>query len=280
VPRPRNQRDAHHARREDDRSRQRVARRTLDDERTRGVRVRRHAAWTIAHRVGDCRRAFVRAWRRRVPDGTVGARCAPSLVPGGERRSLIAHNMNRTFKHLETKVVRAGEPSPRIEGAVVMPVFQSAMFEYAGETSYHDLKYIRLNNTPTHAALHLKLAAIEGGEAALVTASGMAAISTTLLTVLEPGDHLLAQDCLYGGTHDFLTTEFAKLGIETDFIDADDPASWEPLLRPRTRAIYVETLTNPLLQVPDLDAIVRFAEAHGLVSMIDNTFATPVNFRP
>src|SRR5688500_18105420 len=126
--------------------------------------------------------------------------------------------MGRTFKHLETKAVHAGVPSPRTGGAVIMPIFQSAMFEYAGETSYHDLKYIRLNNTPTHRALHDKLAAIENGEAALVAASGMAAISTTLLTVLAPGDHLLAQDCLYGGTHDFLTAEFAQLGIETDFI--------------------------------------------------------------
>jgi cystathionine beta-lyase/cystathionine gamma-synthase len=188
--------------------------------------------------------------------------------------------MKRTFKHLETKVVRAGEPQPRMDGAVAMPIFQSAMFEYAGETSYHDLKYIRLNNTPTHVALHAKLAAIESGEAALATASGMAAISTTLLTVLEPGDHLLALDCLYGGTHDFLTTELVKLGMHTDFIDGDDPASWERVIRPRTRAIYVESLTNPLLQVPDLEAVVGFAKSHGLVAIIDNTVASPVNFRP
>ena len=188
--------------------------------------------------------------------------------------------MARTFKDLETKVVHAGQPSPRIEGSVVMPVFQSAMFASAGETSYHDLKYIRLNNTPTHVALHAKLAAIEGAESALVTASGMAAIATTLLTVLAPGDRLLAQDCVYGGTHDLLTGELAALGIATDFIDADDPGSWAGLLRPTTRAIYVESLTNPLLQVADLEAVVRFAQTHGLVSMIDNTFATPVNFRP
>ena len=97
-------------------------------------------------------------------------------------------SMSRRFKYLETKAVHAGHPVPRIAGAVAMPIFQSAMFEYAGETSYHDLKYIRLNNTPSHVALHGKLAALEGGEAALVAASGMAAISTTLLTVLSPGD--------------------------------------------------------------------------------------------
>jgi len=192
----------------------------------------------------------------------------------------MVRSMGRTFRHLETKVVRAGQPSPRIEGAVVTPIFQSATFEYAGELSYHSLRYARLNNTPTHLALHAKLAAIENAEAALVTASGMAAISTTLLTVLAPGDHLLAQDCVYGGTHDLLTTELAALGIETDFVDADDPASWARRLRPNTRAIYVESLTNPLLQVADLEGVVQFARAHGLVSMVDNTFATPVNFRP
>src|SRR6187399_2517653 len=96
--------------------------------------------------------------------------------------------MARTFKHLETKAVHAGVPSPRIGGAVIMPIFQSAMFEFAGEGSYHDLKYLRLNNTPTQTALHEKLAALETAEAAVATSSGMAAISTTLLTVLGPGD--------------------------------------------------------------------------------------------
>jgi cystathionine beta-lyase/cystathionine gamma-synthase len=185
-----------------------------------------------------------------------------------------------TFKHLATKAVRAGVPSPRVAGAVVTPIFQSAMFEYAGETSYHDLKYLRLNNTPTQTALHGKLAALESGEAAVATASGMAAIATTLLTVLAPGDRLLAQDCLYGGTHDLLTGELRQLGIETDFINADDPSSWERALRPSTRAIYVETISNPLMRVPHLDEVVRFSAAHGLVSLVDNTFATPVNYRP
>jgi len=188
--------------------------------------------------------------------------------------------MTKIYKHLETKLIHAGEPEPLIKGAVSMPIFQSAMFEYSGETSYHDLKYIRLNNTPNHAALHQKLAALENAEAALVTASGMAAISTTLLTVLSSGDHLLAQDCLYGGTHDFLTKDFAAFGISFDFIDGDDPDSWKTKLRPDTRAIFVETMTNPLLQVADLMAVVEFAKAHGLVSLIDNTFGSPINFRP
>ncbi len=188
--------------------------------------------------------------------------------------------MKKVFKHLETKLIHAGEPEPRIQGAVIMPIFQSAMFEYAGETNYHDLKYIRLNNTPNHIALHQKLAALENAEAALVTASGMAAISTALLTVLSSGDHLLAQDCLYGGTHDFITKDFNSFGMAFGFINGNDPDSWKKKLKPHTKAIYVETMTNPLLQVADLKAVVEFAKNHDLISMIDNTFASPVNFRP
>jgi cystathionine beta-lyase/cystathionine gamma-synthase len=161
-----------------------------------------------------------------------------------------------------------------------MPIFQSAMFEYAGEKDYHELKYIRLNNTPNHVALHEKLAALENAEAALVTSSGMAAISTALLTVLSTGDHLLVQDCLYGGTHDFVTKDLGTFGISYDFIDGDNPRSWKEKLRPNTKAIYVETMTNPLLQIADHGMVVEFAKQHGLISLIDNTFASPINFRP
>jgi cystathionine beta-lyase/cystathionine gamma-synthase len=188
--------------------------------------------------------------------------------------------MSGPFKRLETQVVHAGEPRPRIDGAVEMPIFQSATFEYRGEARYDDVRYLRLNNTPNHLALHAKLAALEGAQAALVTASGMAAITTTLLTVLSAGDHMLAQNCLYGGTHDFVTREFKGLGLSADFIDADRPDDWRRQLKPNTRAIYVEAMTNPLLEVADLTAVVEFARAHGLVTLIDNTFASPVNFRP
>jgi len=188
--------------------------------------------------------------------------------------------MSKTYKHLETKLIHAGEPDPLINGAVSMPIFQSSTFEYTGGSTYNDLKYIRLNNTPNHIVLHQKLAALENAEAALVSASGMAAISTTLLSILSSGDHLLAQDCLYGGTHDFITKDLETFGISYDFIDGDDPGSWEHKLKPNTKAIYVETMTNPLLQVADLKAVVEFAKAHRIISLIDNTFSSPVNFRP
>lgn len=186
----------------------------------------------------------------------------------------------KRFKRIDTRAVHAGTPEPRIEGSVAMPIFQSAMYEYAGESSYDDVRYIRLNNTPNQLALHHKLAALEGAQSALVAASGMAAISTSLLTVLSPGGHLLAQDCLYGGTHDLLTEQFQRLGLSYSFIDADSPASWDASLRPNTKAFYVEAMTNPLLQVADLRAVADFARSHGLISIIDSTFASPVNFRP
>jgi len=188
--------------------------------------------------------------------------------------------MGRIDRAIDTKLIHAGEPEPLIQGAVSMPIFQSSTFEYTGQESYHDLRYIRLNNTPNHVALHEKLAALENGEAALVTGSGMAAISTTLLALLSSGDHLLAQDCLYGGTHDLITKDLPAYGITHDPICDEDPDGWKRLLRPNTKAIYVESITNPLMQVTDLEAVVQFAREHRLHSIIDNTFTSPINFRP
>jgi cystathionine beta-lyase/cystathionine gamma-synthase len=186
----------------------------------------------------------------------------------------------KTYRRIETQLVHAGTPQPRILGAVSLPIFQSANFEYGGESRYDDIRYIRLNNTPNHLALHRTLSVLEHAPAALVAASGMAAISTTLLTILGAGDHLLAQNCLYGGTLDLLTNDFPRFGIERSFIDGDAPQSWAAALKPTTRAIYVEAMTNPLLEVADLKAVVRFAREHKLISIIDSTFASPVNFLP
>lgn len=181
---------------------------------------------------------------------------------------------------IDTKLVHAGEPVPRNAGAVAFPIYQSSTFEGRGGTGYHGVLYARMSNTPNHDVLHAKLAALENAESALVTASGMAAISTALLTVLSHGDHLLVHNVLYGGTYDFITKDFANLGLKYDFIDATDRRGWEEKLRPNTKAIYVESITNPLLNVADHRAVVEFARDHKLVSLIDNTFASPINFRP
>jgi cystathionine beta-lyase/cystathionine gamma-synthase len=181
---------------------------------------------------------------------------------------------------LETQLIHAGEPRPRIAGAVNVPVFLSSTYEFAGESDYHRVRYIRLNNTPNHVALHQKLATLERGETALVTASGMAAISATLLSLLAQGDHFIAHRSLYRGTHDFITKDLPRFGIACTFVDADCGDRWKDALKPTTRAFYVETITNPLLEVVDLDGVVAFCREHGLVSVVDNTCATPVNFRP
>src|SRR5262245_24343549 len=138
----------------------------------------------------------------RSASSTVSARFAAAYLLAQEVMDYsVPESYKRTereamaHKRIDTKLIHAGQP--RIAGAVEMPIFQSAMFEYAGETSYHDLGYIRLNNTPNHKALHAKLAALEGAEAALIAASGMAAISTTLLTVQSAGDHLPVQNPPY-----------------------------------------------------------------------------------
>jgi len=179
---------------------------------------------------------------------------------------------------IDTIAIHTGDR--RIGGAITTPIFQSAMFDYAGEQGYDAVRYIRLNNTPNHEVLDARLAALEGGEGAFVAASGMAAMSAVLLSVLSSGDRLLAFDQLYGGTHDLLSKDLPALGIQTDFIDGERPETWKARLTQRTRAILCEPITNPLVRVPDVAGAGAFAGEHGLVSIIDNTFATPVNFRP
>ena len=184
---------------------------------------------------------------------------------------------NRRF---DTQLIHAGEPEPRIEGAVAMPIFQTSTFESGEPGSYHDVRYLRLNNTPNHLALHRKIATIEGAEAALVTASGMAAISTALLSVLRPGDHVIAQSTLYGGTHSLFMEDLAALGIEVSLFAGDSPSEAEAAIRPNTKVLYCESLANPLVQLAALPELAALASKHGLVSMVDNTFASPVNLRP
>ena len=188
--------------------------------------------------------------------------------------------MSKKDMSFDTKLIHAGEPDPRIEGAVSVPIFQSSTFEYAGQTDYDSLRYIRLNNTPNHIALHKKLAALEGAEAALVTSSGMSAITTALLTYLQSGDHLLAQNTLYGGTADYVKHDLPQYGIEVDFFDAMIPDDWESKVKSNTKVVYVETITNPLMSVPELGAIIELGKKHKLISMIDNTFASPALYCP
>jgi cystathionine beta-lyase/cystathionine gamma-synthase len=181
---------------------------------------------------------------------------------------------------IDTLAVHAGEVRPGPEGSVVFPIYQGTVFSVPPGTAYSEISYIRLNSTPTQRYLHEKLAPLEAAEAALATTSGMAALTTTLLALLRRGDHLLAGDCLYGGTHSFLTRYAADLGWEISFVDAQRPEAWPAVLRPSTRLFLVETITNPMMRVPRLREVVEFSRREGLLSLVDNTFASPVNFRP
>lgn len=186
----------------------------------------------------------------------------------------------RRYKTLETNAIHAGNPETPIDNAVVTPIFQTAQYRMAGETTYDAVRYIRLHNSTNHHVLHGRLAALENAEDALVTASGMAAISATILSFVRPGDHLMVHKSLYGGTQTFMDTELKRLGIESTAFDAAAPGDWEQHLRPETKMIYVESISNPLIEVGDLRAVVAFAKANNLMTAIDSTFATPVNFRP
>ena len=180
---------------------------------------------------------------------------------------------------LQTKLVHGGEPRPRIGGAVIPPIFQSATYEQVPGSGYHDGRYIRLSNTPSHDHLHEKLSIVCGTEAALVASSGMAAITSTLLALLGSGDTVVAQDLLYGGTESFFSGEVQRWGIGVHRIDACDPDSWgSPPAG--SRVVYCEAITNPTCRIGDLKALTRWAREHDLISVIDATFATPALLRP
>ena len=188
--------------------------------------------------------------------------------------------MDGNGESIDTVAVHGGERRPGPDGSVVFPIYQGTVYEVEPGTGYHDLKYIRLNSTPSQSYLHDKLAALEGAEAAVATSSGMAAVTTVLLSLMRAGDHLIASDCLYGGTHDFLTGHAADLGWSYSFVDAGRPETWEAARTERTKVFLVETITNPLMRVGRLDQVADFGRREGIVTVIDNTFASPVNYRP
>jgi cystathionine beta-lyase len=141
-------------------------------------------------------------------------------------------------------------------------------------------RYPRYFNTPNQEALRRKIAALEHTEDALIFSSGMAAISTTLLAFLKKGDHVVIQQVIYGGTYNFIAKEFEKYGIEYSYTESDRFEDFEPLLKENTKILYIETPSNPLLGITDIRAISGLAKEKGIITMIDNTFASPINQTP
>lgn len=184
----------------------------------------------------------------------------------------------RDPKKLQTKAIHSGERV--IERSVTQPIFQSSTYVFEGEEQYVDVKYGRLNNTPNDRLLTEKIAALENAEAAVVTASGMAAVTGTLLAMIEPGGHLISQETLYGGTYYFLRDHFPVWQREKTLFSLQETADLPRFFKKNTQAVYVETTSNPLLEIPDFEKIVELAHSRGALAIIDNTFASPVNFNP
>lgn len=178
-----------------------------------------------------------------------------------------------------SKAVHSG--TNHIGDAVNTPIFQSSTYKltddrYAGWAAgaQHTLLYARLSSVNSDAVAQ-KLCAMEGGEDAETFSSGMGAISTTLVSLLSNGDHIVASTDVYGGTYGLLTEELPRFGISTTMADMRDPASYEAAIQENTKILYIETLTNPVLKVCDIPAMVEVAKRHNLLCIVDNTFASP-----
>lgn len=178
---------------------------------------------------------------------------------------------------LNTLCIHAGELEDTQFKGAVSPLYMATSYAFE---DVEVKRYPRYFNTPNQMALARKMAALEHGEAALIFGSGMAAVSNSLMAFLHKGDHVVLQNTLYGGTSNLVVEEFDKFGIEYSFTRDFSPASFEKEVRSNTKVIYIETPSNPLLTITDISAIAEIAKEYGLVSMIDNTFASPVNQNP
>ena len=177
----------------------------------------------------------------------------------------------------KTLCVHAGELKDEQFGGAISTLFPSTSYAF---NNVEISQYPRYFNTPNQRGLAKKIAELEGAEAGMIFGSGMAAISTALMSHLECGDHVVFQNDLYGGTRNFVKHEFPKFGIEFSFTSGMTPNDFEKEIRKNTKGIYIETPSNPTLKIIDLKEISNLAKAHGLWSMIDNTFASPVNQNP
>ena len=189
--------------------------------------------------------------------------------------------------HPETLAIHAGQIPDAVTGARALPIYQTSSFVFDSAEHAAELfnlqtfgnVYSRLSN-PTVAVLEERLAALEGGRAAVASASGMAAETMALMTILQAGDHVVAAGALYGGSVTLLAVSLAKFGIETTFVDAQNPEAFAAAMRPNTRAVYAESLGNPSMVVLDIAAVAEVAHAHGVPLIVDNTVPSPLLCNP
>ncbi len=187
-------------------------------------------------------------------------------------------------RHPETSAVRGAADLAKKNGPVSTPIYQTSTFAVTDNdeqlrTTGSDHYYTRYGN-PTNTVAEQTIARLESVEAALTFASGMGAITTTMMALLKSGDHIVAQRDIYGGVNKFLSQWLPRMGIETTFVDTTDYDQHARAIRPNTRLLHIESPTNPALRVVDFAKITALAKQHGLISMIDSTFGTPINQRP
>ena len=192
--------------------------------------------------------------------------------------------MKRHRFHPETESVRGRVHLEKRNAPLAQPIYQTSTFQVTDSDQQlratgTDMFYTRYGN-PTHTAVENTLAELEGTDAALLFASGMNAVTTGILALAKSGDHIVAQRDIYGGVTKFLATWLPKLGIETTFVDTTEYDQHRRAIRPNTKILYLESPTNPTLRVVDLGRAVGIAREHNLMTLIDSTFATPVNMRP
>jgi cystathionine beta-lyase/cystathionine gamma-synthase len=184
----------------------------------------------------------------------------------------------------ETQAVRGAGDLHKKNGPLVPPIYQTSTFEVTDNDEQlrvtpTDHFYTRYGN-PTHSVVESTIAELEGAEAALLFASGMTAITTSILALTKSGDHIVAQRDIYGGATKFLTQWLPRLGVETTLVDTSEYEQHARAIRPNTRLLYLESPTNPTLRVVDLKQVSALAKQHGLITLIDSTFGTPINQRP
>jgi cystathionine beta-lyase/cystathionine gamma-synthase len=192
--------------------------------------------------------------------------------------------MKRHPYHPETKTVRGAADLNKKNGPLATPIYQTSTFEVTDNdeqlrATHTDHFYTRYGN-PTNTVAEETVAELEGVDAAQTFASGMGAITTTIMALLKAGDHIVAQRDIYGGVTKFLSQWLPKFGIETTFVDTTDYEQHERAIRPNTKLLYLESPTNPTLRVVDLKKAAALAKRHNLISMIDATFGTPINQHP
>lgn len=176
-----------------------------------------------------------------------------------------------------TQSVHAGSPGDSLHKGTVNPIFPASAYDYEGTG---ETQYPRYFNTPNQRAVAQKMAVLENGEDALVFSSGLAAIMTSFFAFLKQGDHAVLQNDLYGGTFNAVAVEFPKFGIDYTLVDGTKPEAFKQAIRPNTKVIYIETPSNPTLTITDIQAVAAIAKKHNLITLIDNTFASPVNQNP